>query len=149
MIDRCCVINTANTTQLPDNTADKVEHMKYNSEAFTYMMSRKSREFRRLMARLKKVTARNSFHHSALVAAHERLLDYFPIAEMLWRRPTEHNECEAIDCTDSEANAIGGLPEDNTTKTDDTSKDETSEVDMSTDSSSSGLNSVPKQTGRT
>ena len=89
VIDRCCVINTANTTQLPDNTANKVEHMKYNSEAFTYMMSRNSREFRVLMARLEKVTARNSFHHSALVAAHGRLLDYFPIAEMLWRRPTE------------------------------------------------------------
>ena len=129
VIDRCCVINTANTTQLPDNTANKVEHMKYSSEAFTYMMSRNSREFRELMARLEKVTARNSFHHSALVAAHERLLDYFPIAEMLWRRPTEHDECEAIDCTDSEATANVELPEDNTTNTDDTSKDDTSEVE--------------------
>ena len=113
------------------------------------MISRNSREFRVLMARLEKVTARNSFHHAALVAAHGRVLDYFPIAEILWRRPTEHSECEAIDCTDSEAIAIGGLPEDNATKTDDTSKDETSEVEMSTDSSSSGLDSVPKQTGRT
>ena len=40
VIDRCCVINSANTTQLPDKTANKVEHMKYSSEAFTYMMSR-------------------------------------------------------------------------------------------------------------
>ena len=102
-----------------------------------------------LIARLEKVTARNSFHHSALVAAHERLLDYFPIAEMLWRRPTEHNECDAIDCTDSEATANGELPEGNTTKTDDTSKDDTSEVEMSTDSSSRELDSDPKQTGRT
>ena len=68
---------------------------------------------------------------------------------MLWRRPTEHNECEAIDCTDSEATANGELPEDNTTKTDDSSKDETSEVDMSTDSSSREMDSDPKQTGRT
>ena len=76
-------------------------------------------------------------------------MDYFPIAEMLWRRPTEHNECEAIDCTDSEATANVELPEGNTTNTDDTSKDDTSEVDMSTGSSSSGVESVPRQTGRT
>ena len=83
VIGRCCVINTANTTQLPDNPVNQVEHMKYSSEAFTYMMSRNSREFRELMARLEKVTARNSSRYSALVAVHERLLDYFPIAEML------------------------------------------------------------------
>ena len=71
VIDRCCVINTGNTTQLPEKSANKEQHMKYNSEAFTFMMSRNSREFRELMARLEKVTARNSFHHSALVAAHE------------------------------------------------------------------------------
>ena len=76
------------------------------------------------------------------MAVYEGLLDYFPIAEMLWRRPTEHNVSDVIDCKDEPS-------EDNTTNTDDTSKDGTSEVDMSTDCSSMKLDSDPKQTGRT
>ena len=79
------------------------------------------------------------------MAVYKGLLDYFPIAEMLWRRPTEHNESDVIDCTDSEATAKDKPPEDNTTNTDDTS----SEVDMSTDGSSRKLDSDPKQTGST
>ena len=52
--DRCCVINTVNTTQLPDN---QVEHMKYNEGPTTFIMSRNSREFKKLMARLEKTRA--------------------------------------------------------------------------------------------
>ena len=68
---------------------------------------------------------------------------------MLWRRPTEHNQSDVIDCTDSEVTTKDEPPEDNTTNTDDMSNDNTSEVDMSTDCSSRKLDSDPKQTGRT
>ena len=57
--------------------------MKCNEEPTTFIMSRTSREFKKLMARLEKTTAQNSFHHSALVAVYEGLLGYYPIAEML------------------------------------------------------------------
>ena len=93
-------------------------------------MSRNSREFKELMARLEKTTAQGSFHHSALVAVYEGLLDFFPNAEMLWRRPIEQSARDVIDCTETEATAKDEPPEDNTTNTDDTSKDGTSEVDM-------------------
>jgi len=149
VIDRCCVINTANTNQLSNDPVNHSEEMKCNNKPDTYIMSRNSREFKELMARLEKTTAQSSFHHSALVAVYEGLLDYFPIAEMLWRRPTEHNVSDVIDCTETEATAKDEPPEDNTTNTDDTSKDDISEVDMSTDSSSRELDSDPKQTGKT
>ena len=147
VIDRCCVINTANTNKLPNDPENHSQEMKSSSQQSTYIMSKNSREFKELMARLAKITTQSTFYHSALVAVYEGPLDYFPIAEMLWRRPIEHKARDVIDCTETEATAK--LPEGNTINTDDTSKDDTSEVDMSTDSSSRELDSDPKQTGKT
>ena len=101
VIDRCCVINTANTNQLLNDPINHSEEMKYNNKPDTYIMSRNSREFKELMTRLEKTTAQSSFHHSALVAVYEGLLDYFPIAEMLWRRPIERNVSDVIDCKEN------------------------------------------------
>ena len=75
VVDRCCVINTANTTELTDNSVNHLEEMKGNSKQSTYIMSTNSREFKELMARLEKTMAQSSFHHSALVAVYEGLLD--------------------------------------------------------------------------
>ena len=65
------MINTANTNKLLNDPVNHLEEMKGKREQATYIMSRNSREFKELMARLEKITARNSFHHSALVAVHE------------------------------------------------------------------------------
>ena len=65
------MINTANTNKLLNDPVNHLEEMKGKREQATYIMSRNSREFQELMARLEKITARNSFHHSALVAVHE------------------------------------------------------------------------------
>ena len=54
-----------------------------------------------------------------------------------------------IDYTETEATSKDEPPEDNTINTDDTSKDDTSEVDMSTDCSSRKWDSDPKQTHQT
>ena len=91
VIDRCCVINTANTNKLLNDLVNHLEEMKGKREQATYIMSRNSRGFKELMARLEKTTAQGSFHHSALVAVYEGLLNYFHHAEMLWRRPIEQS----------------------------------------------------------
>ena len=109
-------------------------------------MSRNSREFKKLMARLEKTTSQSSFHHSALVTVYEGLLDYFPIAQMLWRRPIEQSTRDVIDCTETEATSKEKKPEGNTTNTGDTLKDDTSEVDMSTNCSSRKMDSESNPT---
>ena len=101
-------------------------------------------EFKKLMAGLDKKSARSSFYQSALVAEVKVLLDYFPIAEMLWRRPIKQSESDVSNLVATGRNLTDKRPEGNITNTDDMSKHNTSEVNMPTDRSPMGRDPVPK-----
>jgi len=87
---------------------------------------------------------RSSFYQSALVAEAEGLLDYFPIAEMLWRRPIKQSEGDVSNLVATGENTTDERPEGHITNTDDMSKHSTSEVNMPTDRSPMGRDPVPK-----
>ena len=68
--------------------------MSCNGKTTSFIMMRDSIEFQKVMEEWDKKTAGSSFYESAQMAAEERLLDYYPIAEMLWRQPIMQSESD-------------------------------------------------------
>ncbi len=65
--------------------------------------------------------AGSSFAESARFAAEQGLLDYFPIAEMLWRRPIKQSESDVSNLVATGENTTDERPEGHITNTDDMS----------------------------
>ena len=91
--DRCCVMNIPHTTLFPDK---KVNNICYDMSQTNFIMKKDSDEFQKLMKEWEKMTAGSSFAESARFAAEQGLLDYFPVAEMLWRQPTMQTESDGF-----------------------------------------------------
>ena len=84
-------------------------------------MMRDSIEFQKVMEEWDKKTAGSSFYESARMAAEEGLLDYFPVAEMLWRRPIMQSESDVSNLVATGENTTDERPEGHITNTDDMS----------------------------